>query len=405
MTASRPLNGITVLDFTRVYSGPYATRLLADLGATVIKVEHPRFGDDSRAFGPFVDGYSGYFETLNRGKRSIAIDHRVETGQSLLRRLATRVDVLIENFRPGQMQRYRLDYDALSALNPCLVYVSLSGFGQVGSDARLGCYDIVAQAMSGLMSLTGLPDQPLKTGPAIADAISGLTAATGLLAALVGRERTGRGAHVDVAMIDAVFACLENALVDYTVTEQVPARHGNIDTVIAPFDSFHTLDGWIVIGAGNDRLWQALARLIDPALAVDARFATNLDRVSHYAELRPVLENWCAARSTQALLIDLHAAGIPAGPVRAMDELAHDPCLEARGMLARLTLASGASITVPGSPIQLAGVEPPPIVRGPLLGEHTRAVLRDELKLEQAEVAQLSNDGVIACADSQTHLS
>jgi CoA:oxalate CoA-transferase len=255
------------------------------------------------------------------------------------------------------------------------------------------------------MSLTGLPDQPIKTGPAIADAISGLTAVTGLLAALVGRERTGRGARVDVAMIDAVFACLENALVEYTVTEQVPTRRGNTDHVIAPFDSFRTLDSWIVIGAGNDRLWRALAGLIDPALVTDARFATNLDRVERYTELRPMLETWCANRPTQSLLIDLHAAGVPSGPVRSMDELAHDPCLEARGMLARLTLANGRSITVPGSPIQLAGVEPPPIVRGPLLGEHTRAVLRDELRLDHVEVERLLNDGVIACSDSQTQLS
>lgn len=195
---------------------------MADLGADVIKVEHPKYGDDSRAFGPFIDGFSGYFETLNRGKRSIAIDYRVEAGQQLLRQIVTRVDVLIENFRPGQMRRYHLDYETLAALNPGLVYVSISGFGQTVPEAEQGCYDIVAQAMSGPMSLTGWPDQPLRTGPAIADAISGLTTATGLLAALVGRSRTGCGTHIEVAMIDAVFACLENALVDYAVTRQVP---------------------------------------------------------------------------------------------------------------------------------------------------------------------------------------
>ena len=386
MTQPRPLHGIKILDFTRVYSGPYATRLLADLGGDVLKVEHPQYGDDSRAFGPFIDGFSGYFETLNRGKRSIAIDYRVEAGQQLLRQIATRVDVLIENFRPGQMRRYHLDYETLAALNPGLVYVSISGFGQTGPDAEQGCYDIVAQAMSGLMSLTGWPDQPLKTGPAIADAISGLTAVTGLLAALVGRARTGCGAHLDVAMVDAVFACLENGLVDYAVTRQVPRRRGNADSVIAPFDSFRTLDGWIVIGAGNDRLWQALAQVIDPALAIDARFTTNADRVQNYWALQPILEKWCAARETQAALVSLHAAGVPAGPVLSIDELACDPRLEARGMLARLTLASGTPITVPGSPILIAGVESATIRRGPHLGEHTRTVLLDELEFDPVEV-------------------
>ena len=396
MTQPRPLHGIKILDFTRVYSGPYATRLLADLGGDVLKVEHPQYGDDSRAFGPFIDGFSGYFETLNRGKRSIAVDYRVEAGQQLLRQIATRVDVLIENFRPGQMQRYHLDYETLAALNPGLVYVSLSGFGQTGPDAEQGCYDIVAQAMSGLLSLTGWPDQPLKTGPAIADAISGLTAATGLLAALVGRARTGCGAHLDVAMVDAVFACLENGLVDYAVTRQVPRRRGNADSVIAPFDSFRTSDGWIVIGAGNDRLWQALAQVIDSALAIDTRFATNADRVQNYLALQPILEKWCAAHETQAALVSLHAAGVPAGPVLSIDELACDPRLEARGMLARLTLASGTPITVPGSPILIAGVESPTIRRGPHLGEHTQAVLLDELEFDPAEVQQLLQSGVIA---------
>src|SRR5512140_1621135 len=217
--SSLPLDGVTVLDFTRVYSGPCATLRLSDLGADVIKIEHPNGGDDSRAFGPFIADTSGYFETLNRGKRSVAIDYRTSAGQAVLRQLSGRADVLVENFRPGQMKRYGLDYAALSVIYPRLIYVSITGFG---CDTDQGCYDIVAQATSGLMSLTGFPDQPIKAGPAIADAISGLTAANGLLAALFRRERTGQGAHVEVAMVDAVFACLENVLADFDVTRQVP---------------------------------------------------------------------------------------------------------------------------------------------------------------------------------------
>jgi CoA:oxalate CoA-transferase len=389
-----PLAGVTVLDFTRVYSGPYATLRLSDLGADVIKIEHPHGGDDSRAFGPFIAGTSGYFETLNRGKRSVVIDYRVSAGQDLLRELAAQVDVLIENFRPGQMKRYGLDYTALSATQPRLIYVSITGFG---CDSDLGCYDIVAQAMSGLMSLTGLPDQPIKTGPAIADAISGLTAANGLLAALFRRERTGQGAHVEVAMIDAVFACLENALADFDVTQQVPVRRGNTDQVIAPFDGFHTVDGWIVIAAGNDRLWRSLAHLIDVALVDDPRFVTNAQRVENSSLLRSILAAWCQSRSTQALLTELHAAGVPAGPVRTIDELAIDPRLEARGMLAHLDLADGVHLKVPGSPIHFEDVSVQTTQRGPRLGEHTRSILMERLNLCPADIDQLVAEGVITC--------
>jgi CoA:oxalate CoA-transferase len=389
-----PLAGVTVLDFTRVYSGPCATLRLSDLGADVIKIEHPHGGDDSRAFGPFIAGTSGYFETLNRGKRSVAIDYRASAGQVLLRELVKQADVLIENFRPGQMKRYGLDYATLSATQPRLIYVSITGFG---CDSDQGCYDIVAQAMSGLMSLTGLPDQPIKTGPAIADAISGLTAANGLLAALFRRERTGQGAHVEVAMIDAVFACLENALADFDVTQQVPVRCGNTDQVIAPFDCFRAADGWIVIAAGNDRLWRSLARLIDPALIADARFATNAQRVENSSLLRSILASWCQSRSAQALLTELHAAGVPVGLVRTIDELAIDPRLEVRGMLASIEVADGVHLKVPGSPIHFADVSVQLTQRGPHLGEHTRSILTERLSLCADEIDRLLAEGVIAC--------
>jgi crotonobetainyl-CoA:carnitine CoA-transferase CaiB-like acyl-CoA transferase len=311
----------------------------------------------------------------------------------LLRELAGQADVLIENFRPGQMKRYGLDYAALSAIQPRLIYVSITGFG---CDSTAGCYDIVAQAMSGLMSLTGFPDQPIKTGPAIADAISGLTAANGLLAALFRRERTGQGAHVEVAMIDAVFACLENALADFDVTQQVPLRCGNTDRVVAPFDCFRTADGWIVIAAGNDRLWRSLAGLIDEALIVDPCFATNLCRVENNTALHLILAAWCQARSTQALLAELHAAGVPAGPVRTIAELAIDPRLEAHGMLASIEVAEGVRLKVPGSPIQFEDVGVQSTQRGPRLGEHTRSILSDWLALSAAEMDRLQAEGVIA---------
>lgn len=370
------LEGLTVLDFTRIYSGPYATLLLADLGARVIKVEHPAGGDDSRTFGPLVAGISGYFEMLNRGKESITLDFADPAQQAILRRLAQQADVLVENARPGVMARYGLDYASLQADCPRLVYVSISGFGQTGPDASRACYDIVAQACGGLMSLTGPSDQPLKTGPAIADAITGLTATVGLLAALWRQARTGQGAYIDVAMVEALFACLENALVTYSVTGQVPPRQGNIDAVIAPFDSFQAADGVIVIAVGNDRLWARLAQLMGDGMVTDPRFATNAGRVAHYDELRPLLSAWCAHQSAASMLDALHMAGIPAGRVRSIDDLAHDPHLEARGMLAHVWLDDDTSITVPGLPIHVDGTRPP-IRRAPRLGEHTQAILRE----------------------------
>lgn len=395
MSRPRPLCGLRVLDFTRVFSGPYATLLLADLGATVIKVEHIQGGDDARTFGPFVAGCSTYFETLSRGKQSLAIDYRIPAGQAILRRLAASVDVLVENFRPGQMAKYGLDYATLHVACPRLVYVSISGFGQ-GDTAGRGCYDIVAQAESGLMGLTGMPDLPCKTGPAIGDAISGLTAAAGLLAALWDRERTGLGAHLDIAMVDALFACLENSLAAYDVTGQVPTRRANGDAVLAPFDCFGVEGGWIAIGIGNDRLWQRMSLLLGPEVAGDTRFVSNAGRVAHYCALRPHIAAWCASQDSGATLARLHAAGIPAGAVRTVDELACDPRLEARGLLARLALDDGTTLTVPGTPILIEDVAPPVYRRGPRLGEHSRAVLTSLSGLDQSEIAAYAREGIVA---------
>jgi CoA:oxalate CoA-transferase len=240
--------------------------------------------------------------------------------------------------------------------------------------AQPGCYDIVAQAVSGLMSLTGLPELPIRTGPAIADAISGLTAAVGLLSALYRRERTGQGGYVDVAMADAVFATLEHSLAAYSVTGEVPQRAGNIDYAIAPFDCFESSDGWVVIAAGNDRIWQRLVALVGPQLDQPV-FATNAARVQHYDCLRPLLATWCAGFSSNSMLARLHAANIPAGAVRNLDDLAVDARLEARDMLLKLELDSGEQLLVPGSPIHLSGTERPLAQRAPRLGEHTTMIL------------------------------
>jgi CoA:oxalate CoA-transferase len=389
VTHPAPLTGLRVLDFTRVYSGPFATLLLADLGAEVIKVEHPESGDDSRSFGPFVADTSSYFETLNRGKKSIAIDYTTCEGQALLRELAGKFDVVVENFRPGQMAKYGLDQESLRAQHPALVYVSITGFGSNNADSERGCYDIVAQGEGGLIGLTGLPHLPMKVGPAIGDALSGLMAATGLLAALYQRERTGIGAHVELSMVDVVFACLENALAAYDITGKSPVRQGNSDAVISPFDSYETRDGWIVIGIGNDRLWQRFAAMLPGDVASDPRFATNTDRVARGETVHFMIQQWCAQQPSADLLARLHGAGIPAGAVRSVEELACDARLEARGMLVRLPLGDGESVLVPGSPIKVAGMADREYVRGPRLGEHTQEVIEEMLGVRQIEVAHL----------------
>lgn len=244
------------------------------------------------------------------------------------------------------------------------------------------------------MGLTGLPDLPCKTGPAIADATSGLTAAVGLLASLWGRERHGEGAYLDIAMVDALFACLENTLASYDIARQIPSRQANVDHVLAPFDCFCAANGWIVIGVGNDPLWSKLAALIQEGLAADPRFLSNSDRVTHYHLLRPIIAEWCQPQTVKAALSRLHAAGIPSGAVRTLDELACDTRLEARGMLARLSLAGDVSLLVPGTPIQIAETETRPYHRAPRLGEHTQEILSEQLGLSCAEMLDYVQMGV-----------
>ncbi|QPC83962.1 CoA transferase [Phototrophicus methaneseepsis] len=373
---SRPLEHVRVLDFTRIFSGPYTTLLFADMGAEVVKVEHPEYGDDSRLYGPIIGDTSGYFETLNRGKKSIAIDYRSEHGQQILRQLTPHFDIVVENFRVGQMARYGLDYPVLRELNPRLVYASISGYGQFGDKAHLGCYDIVAQAASGLMSLTGLPQMPLKTGPAIADAISGLTAAVGILGALFRREKMGEGAYVDVAMVDSVFAILENTLATYSATQQVPDRQGNTDAAIAPFDAFEVMDGWVVLAIGNNRLWQRFVSLVGEHIN-RPEFANNELRLQNYNQLRSLIADWLAHHPTETALKLLQEAQIPSGPIRTIDELATDAQLEARDMLLKVQVDDEHLLTVPGSPIHISGASRTNTGRAPKLGEHTSEILAE----------------------------
>jgi CoA:oxalate CoA-transferase len=361
MTVAGPLTGVTVIDLSRVLAGPYATLVLADLGARVIKVERPGSGDDARQIGPFIDGRSAYFLSLNRGKESIALDLKDAADCEIFEGLLARADVLVENFRPGALARLGYGWDALHARHPRLVLASTSGFGQTGPYATRPAYDIVVQAMGGIMSLTGHPDgPPTRVGTSLGDMAAGLFTAIGVQAALIDRVRTGEGRHVDVAMLDAQVALLENAIARYLATEEVPGPIGSRHPSITPFESFATRDGHLVIAAGNDRLFGTLCGTLGcEALAKDPRFATNALRTQNQPALKAALDPAFARRATAEWISALEAAGVPCGPIQDVAQVISDPQVAARNMLIETAVGSDAPVRMAGNPVKLSGFEDP----------------------------------------------
>jgi formyl-CoA transferase/CoA:oxalate CoA-transferase len=372
-----PLTGITVIDLTRVLAGPYCTMLLADMGAEVIKVEDPRSGDDVRAFPPMVDGWSSYFLGLNRNKKSVALDLKTAGGRDVLQRLIARADVLVENFKPGSFARLGFGYDAMSALNPGLVYCSISGYGQTGPRAQLSGYDPVIQAECGLMSITGFPDgEPTRSGIAITDFLAGLHANQGILLALLARARTGRGQRIDIALFDSMLSALTMAAGMFEATGRVPQRLGNAHASIAPYEVFAARDGLIMICAGNDRLWRALCEAVDRAeLAEDTRFRTNADRVRERPALRSRLDAVFAAMTVEELVDRLERRSVPCGRVRTVAEALADPQVRARDMLLQVDVPGHGAFRVLGNPVKLSGSAATAASAPPALGEHTGQVL------------------------------
>lgn len=362
MERGGPLAGVTVVDLTRVLAGPYATLLLADLGARVVKVERPGRGDDARGIGPFVDGHSAYFLSVNRGKESVALDLAEADDRALFERLLDRADVLAENFRPGALERLGYGWETLHARWPRLVLASTSGFGQTGPLASRPAYDLVVQAMGGIMSLTGHPGAPpTRVGTSIGDLAAGLFTALGVVAALHQRAHTGAGTHVDVAMLDCQVALLENAFARFAASGEVPGPLGSRHPSIAPFQAFAARDGHLVIAAGNDALFRRLcARLGRPELADDPRFASNAARTDHVAELAAALEEALASHDVATWLARLEEDGIPCAPIRDVAQVAADPQIAARRMLVEVDGAPGAELRVPGNPIKSAGIPDPP---------------------------------------------
>ncbi len=392
-----PLYGITILDFTRVLSGPYCTMALADLGARVIKLEHPGRGDDTRRWGPpFLGDESAYFLSVNRNKESIAIDFKAPGGREVVGRLLAKADVVVENFRPGTLDSVGLDAATVRAARPELIYCSISGYGQTGPRRDEPGYDAVMQAEGGLMSITGAADgPPYRLGVAIVDIVSGLFAAQGVLAALVARSNTGQGQVVDIGMLDATAALLTYQAGNYFATGDVPGRLGNRHPTIAPYETFATADGDLALAVGNDSLWQAFCRAAElPDLGADARFATNALRLANYAALKARLDPAFASRTRADWTARLVAHGVPCGGVRAIDEVFADPQTVHREMVATVPHATLGQVKVTGVPVKLS--ETPGSVRTgpPTLGQHTAAIL-DELGYDHEAVRALADSGAV----------
>ncbi len=392
-----PLDGIKVLDLTRVLAGPYATMLLGDLGAEVIKIEQPGMGDESRNFGPFKNGFSLYFMSVNRGKRSITLNLKTERGQAIFKQLLAHTDIVVENFRPGTMKKLGLDYDTLKTEHPSLIYAACSGFGQTGPYAQQGAYDMIIQGMGGIISITGEPEgPPVRVGTSISDITAALFTTIGVLSALHHRNETGKGQFVDVAMLDSLVAVLENAVVRYFATGEAPKPLGARHPAITPFEAFASADGHVIIALGNDTLWAKFCEHVNRQdLISDERFRTNADRTENHAELFPILSEIMSQRTTDDWIDALGKIGVPCGPINAMDKVVSHPQVQAREMITRVAHHITGAVEVPGVPIKLSETPGNVDAPAPSLGEHTTEILTDILKMSPNEVAALKQDSVI----------
>lgn len=391
-----PLTGVRVLDLTRVLAGPFTTMLLADLGAEVVKVEEPGVGDESRRIGPFANGVSTYFISINRGKKGLTLNLKSQAGRRVFLDLVKQADILVENFRPGVMRKLALDYATLRTVQPRLVYAACSGFGQTGPYAERPAYDMIVQGMGGVMSITGeLGGPPVRVGVSIGDLAAALFTGFGILAALAHARATGEGQMVDVGMLDCQVAILENAIMRTLVTGEVPRPLGSRHPSIAPFEAFPAADGQVILAVGTkqwERFCQAIGR---PELADHPHFATNALRADHVDELCEILTPITRQKPVDVWIKEMEAIGIPCGPVNTVDQVIQDPQVRAREMIVRLLDPEAGSVCVAGIPIKMSAT--PGAIQGsaPRLGEDTEAVLADWLHLPPDTVAELRKSGVV----------
>jgi formyl-CoA transferase len=389
--------GIRVLDLSRVLAGPFCSMVLADMGAEIIKIEIPGKGDDSRQFPPFLNEESMYYVNLNRGKKSVTINLKNSDGKKLFLELVKKCDVLIENFRPGTMKRLGLAYEDLYKVNPGLVYASISGFGQTGPYKNRPGYDIIGQAMGGLLSITGWPDSPpTRSGTAIGDILSALFCCIGILSALNIREKTGRGQQIDVSLVDSVFSSLENIPQKYYVEGNVPQRIGNRYEFIYPYDTFKAKNGWVVIGIANNDIW---TRFIETSglvqLKID-RFATNSLRVKNHEELRLILEEWTKTKDRNEIVVLLNNNRIPSCPILNIKDISDDPHIsKAREMVVNIEQPGLGSVKIQGNPIKMSETKPNPRGPAPELGQDTETILYDMLGIRIDEYKRLVKSGAV----------
>ena len=394
----KPLEGVRVLDLTQAYSGPFCTMQLADFGAEVIKIERRLVGDQTRGWGPMHNGHSGYYAYINRNKEGMTLDLRSEEGKKVFLDLVKTADIVCENYKVGVMEKLSLGYDVLKEVNPRIIYGSISGFGLQGPLAKRPAYDIVAQAMSGMMSITGFPDAPpTKIGPSMGDNFSGAFLCMGVLMALYEREKTGVGRRLDIAMLDTLFSVMENFVIQYTIDGKIPMRNGNADPSLAPFDSFHAKDGDFVMGTGVDDMFVRLSETMGrPELSKDPRFVTNIQRCYNYHELKPEIEKWTMTKTVAELEEIIVGIQIPFGHILNIGEAAEHPQIKARNMLWKVYQPGmDEEITFPGTPIKMHGLEDKCDKAAPLLGEDNETILRRVLGYSDEKIAQLKKDEII----------
>ena len=392
------LEGLTVLDLTRVLAGPFCSMILADMGANVIKIEEPLKGDDTRSMGPFKNGESAYYMNLNRNKKGVTLNLKNPKGKEIFLGLVKKADAVLENYRPGVMEKLGLGYESLKEVNPRIVYGAVSGFGHTGPYTQRPGYDIIAQAMSGLMSTTGWPGgAPTRTGTAIGDVLGGLSLAIGLLSAIHHQNRTGLGQKVDISLVDSAVASLEIINMIYTIEGRLPGRIGNRYESTYPYDSFKAADGELVIGAGNNKLWCSLCDIMNtPELKEDPRYLNVSDRVERHAEVKAVIDKWIAPRKSGDVLKTLASAGIPCAPIYDIRQVVEDPHIAgAREMFVEVEHPVAGSVKLTGSHIKLSATPSSLRTPSPSLGQHNEDVYGEYLGLSAEDIAALEQEGVL----------
>ncbi|MDA3813840.1 MAG: CoA transferase [Candidatus Cloacimonetes bacterium] len=394
----KPFEGIKVLDLTRALAGPYCTMILSDMGAEIIKVEIPKYGDDARQYGPFKNDVGLYFLNLNRAKKSVTLNLKAEEGKTILKDLVKDFDILVENYRPGTMEKLGLGYDILKKINPKLIYAASSGFGHTGPDSKKPAYDLLAQARGGIMSITGWPDTPpTRVGMSTGDITAGMFTAIGINAALYHREKTGEGQKIDVAMLDSQVAILENAMARYQVDGVSPTPLGNRHPTVSPFQAFMTKDDYFVLPIGNDSLWKKFCHAVSKEEWItDIRFVTNADRNENLKTLIPLLKELFLTKNASEWIELIEGYGVPCGPINNIEKVMNDDQVHARNMIVEVDDDKAGTIKIAGNPIKMTSIQEEkkrdPV---PKLGEHTNMILKKYLGFDEKKLMQLHEDGVI----------